>query len=366
MSKVTPLYETHKKLGGNIVDFHGVLLPVFYSSIQDEHTAVRTSVGVFDVSHMGNFVVKYADKQTAIDSLNYLLPNDYSKIFPGKMIYSPMCYENGTCVDDLIVGCLSDTDYHIVVNSANIDKDFAWMQTHLKNTLSFENISDKMAIIAVQGRNAKTLLTDKFGLDVSDMKSFTIKTFKYKNADMLVSRSGYTGEDGFELIIENALATELFDELLAKGKEYGILPCGLGCRDTLRTEAGLPLYGQELDDKHSPLQAMIKWAVKPNKASDFIGKKAMLDGQNTVFSDVMIGFEVVGRSIARTDMEIINANGETVGRVTSGTFSPSLKKNIGIAFVKSDYKDSNELSIKIRNRVEKISILPIPFYKKDY
>jgi aminomethyltransferase len=366
MSKTTPLYETHKKLKGNIVDFHGVLLPVFYSSITDEHNAVRTSVGVFDVSHMGNFVVKYADKQTGIDSLNALLPNDYSKIFPGKMIYSPMCYENGTCVDDLIVSCMSDTEYHIVVNSANIDKDFAWMQKNLKNTTEFKNISDEMAIIAVQGRNAVKLLADKFGFDVTGMKSFTIIQTKYDGADMLISRSGYTGEDGFELIVENAKAVKLFDEILEKGKEYGILPCGLGARDTLRTEAGLPLYGQELDDKHSPLQAMIKWSIKLNKSSDFIGKQAMIDGQNGVFSDVMIGFEVVGRAIARTDMEIMNEQGETIGKVTSGTFSPTLKKNIGIAFVKSEYKDAKTLAIKIRNKTEQINVLPIPFYKKDY
>ena len=196
------------------------------------------------------------------------------------------------------------------------------------------------------------------------MKSLTVKTFQYKGKELTTARSGYTGEDGFELIIENSMAIPLFEELLEKGKKYNLIPCGLGCRDTLRLEVALPLYSQELDDKHSPLQAMISWSVKLNKTTDFIGKKAIVDGQNTVFSDIMIGFEVLGRSIARTDMEILNDKNEKIGIVTSGTFSPTLKKNIGVAYIKKEYKDATELKIQIRNRVENIKVLNLPFYKR--
>ena len=362
----TPLYELHKKINGNIVDFHGVYLPVFYSTIQDEHNAVRNSVGIFDVSHMGNILVKFKDKATALKNLNYLLPNDYSKIFPGKIIYSPMLYENGGVIDDLLVMAITETDYHIVVNSANIEKDFEWIKKILsKDAVEIKNLSYDLAIIAVQGRNAKKLLKDDFGFDVTEMKSFMVGHYKYKGEDSLISRTGYTGEDGFEIIISNEKSIALFEELLNKGKKYNILPCGLGSRDTLRLEAGLPLYGQELDDKHSPLQAMIKWSIKLNKESDFIGKKAIIESANTVFSDVMIGFEVVGRSIPRTGMEILNEKEEVIGSVTSGTFSPTLKKNIGICYIKNSYKDKKELNIKIRNKIEKITVLDIPFYKRE-
>ncbi|OHD26002.1 MAG: hypothetical protein A2086_04370 [Spirochaetes bacterium GWD1_27_9] len=362
----TILYEIHKKLNGNVIDFHGVLLPVFYSSIQEEHNAVRTNMGLFDVSHMGNVLVTFPSKEKAIEKFNYLLPNDYSKIRPGKIIYSTLLKEDGTVIDDLLVMSITETFYHIVVNSSNIEKDYEWIKEKIGSSdIKIENTSYDTAIIALQGPNSYKLLQDDFGYPVNNLKSFEVMETKYNGKKLTISRTGYTGEDGFELYIENSEASTLFEDLLARGKKYNLIPCGLGARDTLRLEAALPLYGQELDESHSPLQAMISWSVKLNKTSDFIGKKAIIDGKDTKFSDIMLGFEVVGRSIPRTDMEILNDKEEKIGSVTSGTFSPTLKKNIGIAYIKKEYKDFTDLKIKIRNRVEAIKIIKLPFYKRN-
>ncbi len=362
--KKTPLYETHKKLNGNIVDFHGVYLPVFYSSIQEEHEAVRKRVGIFDVWHMGNVIVKFDNKEDAVNKLNYLLPNDYSKIRPGKIIYSTMLNNNGGVIDDLLVMSISEELYHIVVNSTRKNVDYEWMKKSLKlSDKNCVNRSEELAIIAVQGPLAQNLLTD-MSYNVSELKSFEVKTYSYDGAELLISRTGYTGEDGFELIIENTKSIKLFEYILEKGKKYDIKPCGLGCRDTLRLEAGLPLYGSEFDENHSPLQTMVKWSVKLNKSSDFIGKKAIVDKKDSIYGDQMIGFEVVGRSIPRTGMEILDNAGNTIGIVTSGTFSPTLKKNIGLAFINKEYVNSSDLSIKIRNKIEKIIKMDIPFYKR--
>ena len=362
--KKTPLYETHKKLNGNIVDFHGVYLPVFYSSIQEEHEAVRNGVGIFDVSHMGNIILKFQSRDDAVKSLNYLLPNDYSNIKPGKIIYSTMLNDRGGVIDDLLVMSISDELYHVVVNSTRKDIDYEWIKKSLKlNDQNCVNRSEELAIIAVQGPLAVKLLTD-LSYNVSELKPFEVKTFSYEGSELLISRTGYTGEDGFELIIENAKSVKLFEYILEKGKKYNIKPCGLGCRDTLRLEAGLPLYGSEFDENHSPLQTMVKWSVKLNKDSDFIGKRAIVDNKDSIYGDQIIGFEVEGRSIPRTGMEILDNTGKTIGVVTSGTYSPTLKKNIGLAYVNKEYVNSFDLSIKIRNKVEKIIKMDIPFYKR--
>jgi aminomethyltransferase len=363
--KKTALYETHKKLNGNIVNFHGVMLPVFYSSIQEEHNSVRNNMGIFDVSHMGNVIVEFPDKETAIRKLNYLLPNDYSKTRPGKIIYSTLLQDDGTVIDDILVMNLDDKVFHIVVNSANIEKDFNWIKKQLTpDGIKVENLSDKFGIIALQGPNACNFLEKEFHFPVNTLKSFEVLKTQYDGNEILISRTGYTGEDGCEIIIDNKNVVKLFTEILEKGKKYNLIPCGLGARDTLRLESALPLYGQELDDKHSPIQSMMSWSVKLNKAGDFIGKKAIIEGQNNRFSDVMIGFEVESRSIPRTGMEIVNKNDMTIGIVTSGTFSPTLKKNIGIAYIKSEYSADEDLKIKIRNKIEKIKIVKLPFYKR--
>ncbi len=361
--KTTVLYDTHKKLNANIIDFHGVLLPVFYSSIQEEHNAVRNNIGIFDVSHMGNILLTFNNFLDGVDALNYLLPNDYSKIVPGKIIYSPLLNENGTVIDDLMVSCLSETKFHIIVNASNIEKDFNWIKEKLeKRCEHIDNISDESGIIAVQGPNAVSFLDKEFDFEIGGLSPFTFAIVPYNNTSLMISRTGYTGEDGVEIVADNHTTVKLFNEILEKGKAYNILPCGLGARDTLRLEAGLPLYGQEFDENHSPLQSMMKWSIKMNKPFDFIGKEAL---KNRKDSETMIGFEVLSRSIPRTDMEIINSDGEKVGNVTSGTFSPTLKKNIGIAYIKDEYANSDNLKIKIRNKIEDIQIIKLPFYKRN-
>ncbi len=362
--KKTPLYEVHKELKGNIVDFHGVLLPVLYSSIQEEHHAVRTNIGIFDVSHMGNIEFTFKDRQHGLDYFNRLLANDYSRIVPGKVIYSTLLYDNGTVVDDLMVGCISDTRYHVVVNSSNIEKDYEWIKQNSNSSVKIENLSDSFGIIAVQGPNAFKLIEKIFSISTNDMKFLTLKTSKYQNTDIIITRSGYTGEDGFEICVDSSKAVALFKELLETGKEFNAIPCGLGSRDTLRMESGLPLYGQELDDAHSPLQSMIAWSVKLNKPDDFIGKKQLLKDKDN-YEESMIGFEIPGRAIARTGMKLVTADDREVGVVTSGTFAPTVKKNIGIGFIKKDFAGYKDLFIMVRNKKEPIVITAIPFYKRS-
>lgn len=358
----TALYEVHEKFNGKIIDFHGVYLPVYYSSIQDEHNNVRNNAGIFDVSHMGNIVLKFENKAKAIENLNYLFANDFTKIEKGKIIYSTMLNESGTVIDDLIVMCISDTDYHIVVNFVNIQKDFDWIKQNMKiKPVKIENKSDTLSIIAVQGPNSVSFLKNNFFETIEECKKFRLIKEIYKDTELIISRTGYTGEDGFEIIVPNEIAAELFESIVNKGDIENIKPCGLGCRDTLRLEAALPLYGQELDDKHSPLQSMIKWSVKLQKDT-FIGKRALIENQ-TNFNELQVGFEVTGRGIPRTEMEILNENLETVGIVTSGTYSPTLKKNIGIAYIDQTYEHSS-LLIKIRTRTETIKLVKLPFYKR--
>jgi aminomethyltransferase len=359
--KKTALFETHQKLKANIIDFHGVLLPVLYSSIQEEHQAVRNGAGLFDVSHMGNIMVRFPDLKTAIRELNRLLPNDFSKIRKGKIIYSPLLNEKGTVIDDLLVMCMNDELFHIVVNASNIDTDYQWIKKHLSG-YPVENLSDSLSILAVQGPKSVQFLSDYFKTNLNQLKSFECIEIPYLNQTLTLSRTGYTGEDGIEIYLPNQGVTELWNHLLENGKHIPLLPCGLGARDTLRLEAGLPLYGQELDENHSPLQSMIRWSVKLNKTEDFIGKNALLNHQDQ-FKDLMIGFESEGRSIARTGMEILSEDDQIVGQVTSGTFSITLKKNIGIAFIKPGY-ENKPLKIKIRNKTENIKIVSIPFYKR--
>ncbi|MCG8570820.1 MAG: glycine cleavage system aminomethyltransferase GcvT [Spirochaetes bacterium] len=361
--KKTSLYEKHKELNGNIIDFHGVLLPVFYSSIQEEHNNVRTNLGVFDVSHMGNFIMEFPDQQTAIDTLNYFFANSFTKIEPGKIVYTLMLYENGTVVDDLIVMAISETKYHIIVNYANIAKDFKHMSSLLNNNqIKFQNLSDEYSIIAVQGPNARDFLERSFGYSLAEMRPFRLVIEKYQSEELIVSRTGYTGEDGFELTIKNEIAPQLYSEILKKGKDWDLLPCGLGARDTLRLEAGLPLYGQDLDDQHSPLQSMMGWSIKMKK-KDFLGMDA-LKNPSPQFKDIMVGFEVTGKAIPRTGMDIINSEGKKIGTVTSGSFAPYIKKNIGLAYIDPEYQEK-PLKLLARNREIDIQLTAIPFYKRS-
>jgi aminomethyltransferase len=364
--KKTALYDVHKKLNANIVNFSGTYLPVFYSSIQEEHNAVRNAAGIFDVSHMGNILLKFNKKDESIKTLNYILANDFKNIIPGKCIYSTMLNHDGGIIDDVIVMGISDNVYHIIVNSANIQKDYEWIKSFEKQlSFSIENKSDYYSIIALQGKKSSAILEDAIGFNLNKLNSFELEIIQYKNEEIIISKTGYTGEDGCEIVINNNDSPGLFNDLLNSGLKYNLLPCGLGARDTLRLEAALPLYGNELDVEHSPLQTNVAWSVKLNKESDFIGKKAITSKPENKFSSKLVGIEVLGKAIPRHLMSIIDNAKNKIGHITSGSYSPTLHKNIGLAYINPEFTENNELAIEIRNRTENVKIVKLPFYKRQ-
>lgn len=361
----TALYDFHIKLNANMVEFAGFYLPLFYTSIQEEHLAVRNNIGVFDVSHMGNLEINSSDKENAIAFLNYLFPNDFSNIKKGKCIYTTMLNEKGKVIDDLIVNAISETRYHLVVNASNIKKDYDWIQekSALFKNITVENKSNNHSIIAIQGPNSVNALK-RLNFDVSDLNSFSSKIVLFNSSEIIVSRTGYTGEDGFECIMENNVAPFFMEKLYDISKELNIKFCGLGARDSLRLESALPLYGHELDEYHSPLQTNVAWSVKLDKECDFIGKEILLKEKDS-YKEIIVGFEVLGRSIARNNMNILNKDNIKIGYVTSGTYSPFLQKSIGLAYLNKEYINESDLKIEVRNRTELIKLTKIPFYKKN-
>ncbi|MCM3122377.1 glycine cleavage system aminomethyltransferase GcvT [Mesobacillus sp. AQ2] len=362
--KRTPLFEVYKEYGGKTVDFGGWELPVQFSSIKEEHEAVRTKAGLFDVSHMGEIEVKGPD---SLDYLQKLMTNDVSKLKNGGAQYTAMCYENGGTVDDLLVYKIEDDHYLLVVNASNIEKDYDWMQKHLEGNVKIENLSEGMAQIAIQGPKAEGIL-QKLSAE-HDLG--TIGFFKFsEEVDLngkkaLVSRTGYTGEDGFEIYCDSNDAVSLWKEILVAGKEDGVIPCGLGARDTLRFEANLALYGQELSPEISPLEAGIGFAVKLNKEADFIGKDALKQQKENGLPRKIVGIEMIDRGIPRHGYPVYKGD-VRIGEVTTGTQSPTLKKNIGLALI--DTKETelgNEVEVEIRGKRLKAAVSATPFYKRD-
>jgi aminomethyltransferase len=362
--KRTPLYEVYKEYGGKTIDFGGWELPVQFSSIKEEHEAVRTRAGLFDVSHMGEVIV------TGPDSLNYLqkmLTNDISKVKNGGAQYNAMCYENGGTVDDLLVYKIEDNHYLLVVNASNIEKDFKWLQDHLEGDVSIDNLSEKMAQLALQGPLAETVLQKLAGdSDLSKIGFFKFQQqVEIDGKNALVSRTGYTGEDGFEIYCDASDAVDLWKAILSAGKEEGVVPCGLGSRDTLRFEATLALYGQELSPEISPLEAGIGFAVKLNKEADFIGKEALKQQKEMGTSRKLAGIEMIDRGIPRHGYPVYKGE-ELIGEVTTGTQSPSLKKNIGLVLIKNEHAGlDSEIEVEIRGKRLKARVVPTPFYKRE-
>ena len=362
--KRTPLFEVYKEYGGKTIDFGGWELPVQFSSIKEEHEAVRTRAGLFDVSHMGEVIV------TGPDSLNYLqkmLTNDISKIKNGGAQYNAMCYENGGTVDDLLVYKLEDNHYLLVVNASNIDKDYKWLEDHLEGNVTIENLSEKMAQLALQGPVAEKVL-QKLSVD-SDLSGIGFFKFqqevKLNGKVALVSRTGYTGEDGFEVYCDSSVAVELWKAILSAGEEEGVIPCGLGARDTLRFEATLALYGQELSPEITPLEAGIGFAVKLNKEADFIGKEALKQQKEKGASRKLVGIEMIDRGIPRHGYPVYKGE-ELIGEVTTGTQSPSLKRNIGLVLIKKEHAVLDfELEVEIRGKRLKAKVVSTPFYKRE-
>ncbi|MFD2446035.1 glycine cleavage system aminomethyltransferase GcvT [Bacillus sp. CGMCC 1.16607] len=362
--KRTPLFEVYKEYGGKTIDFGGWELPVQFSSIKDEHEAVRTKAGLFDVSHMGEFEVKGND---SLSFLQKMMTNDISKAKTGGAIYTAMCYENGGTVDDLLVYKMEEDHYLLVVNASNIDKDYKWLEAHLEGDVTLVNISEDTAQIAIQGPLAQTVL-QKLAVDVdlSEIGFFKFQQeVKLNGKNALVSRTGYTGEDGFEIYCKPEDVVLLWKEILEAGKEEGILPCGLGARDTLRFEANLALYGQELSPEISPLEAGIGFAVKIAKEADFIGKDVLKNQKENGLPRKIVGIEMIDRGIPRHGYPVYK-NDELIGEVTTGTQSPTLKKNIGMALLKLEHTNvETEVEVEIRGKRLKAIVIPTPFYKKE-
>ena len=362
--KRTPLFESYKKLGAKVIDFGGWELPVQFSSILEEHEAVRTQAGLFDVSHMGEFIVEGKDAESFINSI---VSNDITKVEINQAQYSAMCYPDGGTIDDLIVYKLEDQKYLFVPNAANIDKDYEWIKEHLKGDVTLKNISSEVGQLALQGPKAESILQKLTDIDLSQIvfyhfaQNVTISGI----TDILVSRTGYTGEDGFELYLAADKVADLWDKLLEAGREDGLKPCGLGARDTLRLEARLNLYGQELSKDITPLEAGIGFAVKTTKESDFIGKEALAKQKEEGVKRKIVAIELTGRGIPRHGYKVFSANDEEIGEVTSGTQSPTLKKSIGLALVATEHsKIGTELKVEVRNKKIDAVVVKAPFYKR--
>ncbi|USG63674.1 glycine cleavage system aminomethyltransferase GcvT [Brevibacillus ruminantium] len=360
--KRTPLFPAYEKYGAKTIDFGGWDLPVQFSGITQEHEAVRTRAGLFDVSHMGEVAVK---GEGAFLYLQKLTTNDLSKLEVGQAQYSVFCYPDGGTVDDLLVYKYADDDYLLVINAGNTDKDFAWMQEHLSKGVQIENISAQTAQLAIQGPVAESILQKLTDTDLSQIGFFRFqRDVLIDGVPCLVSRTGYTGEDGFEIYLAQDKAIQLWDRLLEVGKEDGLVPCGLGARDTLRFESKLPLYGQELSKDISPIEAGIGFAVKVDKEVSFIGQEALKAQKEKGAPRKLVGIEMIDRGIPRSHYPVFIGD-EQIGEVTTGTQSPTLKKNVGLVLIKSEHAAvGTELEVEIRGKRLKAVVVSTPFYKR--
>jgi aminomethyltransferase len=353
--KYTPLYEQHVKLGAKMVEFAGFQMPIQYTGIKDEVIAVRKDVGMFDVSHMGQVLVEGKDSTNFV---NYLITNDFKNLSNGEIVYTAMCNENGGFIDDLLAYKISDEKAFLVINAANIEKDFEWMKNVALNfDVKLENKSDDYALIAIQGPNAQKTLQKLTDIELENIEYYTFVFGKVKDVEALISRTGYTGEDGFEIYTTDKDGiVKIWEELL----NLGVKPAGLGARDTLRLEASLLLYGNDMDETVTPLEAGIKWAVKFDK--EFVGKAALEKQLEEGLKRRLKGFKLIDKGIARHGYKVFK-NGREIGVVTSGTFSPTLNESIGMALIETGYKSGDIIEIEIRNKLVKAEIVKMPFYR---
>ena len=359
----TPLFDLYKEYGAKTIDFGGWDLPVQFTSIKDEHEAVRTKAGLFDVSHMGEVEVRGED---SLAFLQKVVTNDVSLLKSGGAQYTAMCYEDGGTVDDLLIYKRTENDYLLVINASNIEKDLKWLVSNKNGNVSIVNKSEEYALLALQGPVAEEVLQILTDTDLSEIKFFKFKKgIKIAGVDVLISRTGYTGEDGFELYCDSNDAITLWENILEAGKSKGVIPCGLGARDTLRFEAALPLYGQELSKDITPIEAGIGFAVKTNKEAEFNGKAVLLKQKEKGTARKLVGIELLEKGIPRHGYEVF-AGGELIGVVTTGTQSPTLKKNIGLALLKSEFTQlGTEIEVQIRKKRLKAKVVATPFYKRS-
>jgi len=365
MEKKTPLYNWHESNGGKIVPFGGYLLPVqFETGVITEHCAVRQKAGLFDVSHMGEFFISGAG---ALNAIQRLLTNDFTNMTIGRVRYTTMCNENGGILDDLVVYKMDEQRYMLVVNASNRDKDAAWIRKNLnngENGASFEDLSDSYGQIALQGPASPSILASISGTIPEKYYTF-IEKGKAAGFDCIVSRTGYTGETGFELYCRSEDTEGLWKALLEAGKGQGLIPCGLGARDTLRLEAAMPLYGHEMDENVNPFEAALSFAVKMDKA-DFIGKSALEPYlQADKLKRIRTGLRVTGKGIIREQCPIYY-QGSSIGITTSGTFGPHLKQGIAMAMLKTEFASpGTKVEADVRGRMIEAETCALPFYKKS-
>jgi aminomethyltransferase len=356
--KNTALTAKHIALGAKMVPFAGYNMPVQYIGINAEHETVRKAVGVFDVSHMGEFILK-GDK--ALDLIQKVTSNDASKLYDGKVQYSCLPNEDGGIVDDLLVYRIDDKTYMLVVNASNIEKDWNWISKYNDMGVDMKDISDRTTLLAIQGPKAAEALQSLTDVDLGSMEYYTFKKGKFAGVDnVVISATGYTGAGGFEIYFDNAHAEEIWDKVFAAGEKFGIKPIGLGARDTLRLEMGFCLYGNDIDDNTSPLEAGLGWITKFSK--EFTNSAALQKQKQEGVTKKLVGIEMIDRGIPRHDYEITDADGNVIGKVTSGTQSPTLQKPIGMGYVKTEFaKEGTEIFIKIRDNQIKAVVVKPPF-----
>ncbi len=358
--KNTALTDIHIKAGAKMVPFAGYNMPIQYAGINAEHDTVRKSVGVFDVSHMGEFILK---GEGALDLIQRVTSNDASKLYDGKVQYSCLPNEDGGIVDDLLVYRIDEKTYMLVVNASNIEKDWNWISKYNTNGVDMKDISDRTSLLAVQGPKAAEALQSLTDIDLASMEYYTFKKGTFAGVDnVLVSATGYTGAGGFEVYFDNEHAEKIWNAIFEAGAAFGIKPIGLGARDTLRLEMGFCLYGNDIDDTTSPLEAGLGWVTKFSK--EFTNSASLQQQKQTGVDKKLVGFEMVDRGIPRHDYEIVDAEGNNIGRVTSGTQSPSLQKAIGLGYVSNAFaKEGSEIFVKIRDNKVKAKVVKPPFYK---
>lgn len=355
----TPLYETSVKLGGKMVDFHGWELPIQFSGILNEHKAVRNSCGMFDVSHMGQVFITGPEAFALVQKTN---TNDFRRATTGRGLYSHVPNERGGLVDDVIGFCLGVDRYLIIVNAATAEKDYQWFKTQARGMrVTVDNLSDLYGMLAIQGPKAADIMKG-LSPEAAALPRFGITEKKLYGQDSFITRTGYTGEDGFEVTAPASVISRVWDELMEKGKPYGIIPCGLGSRDTLRLEAGYLLYGQDVDDEHSTLEANYGWVVKSDKG-DFIGKKTLLKQKEEGLRRKLTGIILTQAGVPRPGCPVYKG-GEKLGVLCSATYSPTLGKGIGVGYmIPPDLKDGETVEVEIHSRRVTARVSPVPFYK---
>jgi aminomethyltransferase len=361
MEKRTPLYERHKALGADIQPFAGYLMPIRYEGVTSEHLAVRRSVGAFDLSHMGEFRVTGPDSTAFLD---HLLTND-AAVPEGKAFYSTMCYPDGGIVDDLIAYRIGATEYLLVVNASNIEKDWAWADSHKTGfNVKLTNESDDTALVAVQGPQAQETARRLTETDLDKLGYYEHASGIFAGVPALIARTGYTGEDGFEIYIQAPDAEAVWDAVIEAGKDFGIVPVGLGARDTLRLEVGYPLYGNDIDHSVTPIEAKLGWVVKLKSEKDFIGREILLRQKEENPSRSLVGLSVTGKGFPRQGAPLFQGDRQ-VGTVTSGTMAPALNRGVCLGLVEfGNRRNGTEMEAEVRGKRIAVKVVGTPFYKE--